>query len=373
MKKKKHEASIVFYFLLILIFLCIVFELLENKFNISMLRFISCGVGVILTCSIIPLVVAHIYEKYKGDSKKEPKNKRGKESYKKLKGLANPNKDKIFLNMLITARDVFADFVHDAAHSKFTVFIIVALIMVYVPAVSAHYGMGEKVLDIIKNDDPAEHVGDTEIVPKGPTGPVTVEEKPFLMNPERDFVLSDEECNKLYFLTGKYCIDDWTEDNIRNIVGSYISSLVAEQRPDLFNDDVPEAIKAEVDYASQLEKSMTTSDEMETVISIRKNVWSKYPSPVFATLLSAAQQRYALEYTDIQGEFKTIEYYYAYAIVWSLEVLRFACTDSYDRKQILAFISMRYHDIEAAAPDGGDAQKRAGMLSDAFEWLENSQ
>lgn len=221
-----------------------------------------------------------------------------------------------------------------------------------------------------------------------------LEPKPFLLETNRYYVLTGQEANDLFFLSGSYTITDWLspaivkEDEqadpvtyeitdwksygaIAEAIKPFIEDLCSQQVPNMFDEIAPGPICNDISDASDLQEEMTNSEELDQIISVRSEVWKDYPKFGIADLLANNMQCYAQKYLDIDGCYETVKYYQAQSIFWSLRSLTFSSADSSERKSILNYISMRYHDIADAAVDGSMDQTRATALYEAFQLLQN--
>lgn len=267
--------------------------------------------------------------------------------------------------------------------------LVIVLMGFGIPTTAAHFQVEGRAINIISNvinsvrykgpesdpvvDGNTQDGSDDSKTPSDiPKTDTNAEDPKFLAEPERLFELSDEELDKLYYKSGPYAIHDWTDTNaIAGVLTRQITDLRAQQRPNEFDTKASVAMQQDAIRANNIEDTLSTSEELDDVINIRKSLQSIYPKSAFAKLLAANQQRYALEYVNAGGDFKTIEYYYGYSIYWDLERLCFADVDNYDVKNILSSISMRYHDIADASENGSQTQQYASVLSNAFKILEN--
>lgn len=226
---------------------------------------------------------------------------------------------------------------------------------------------GEKAPPEKKADLPAEK-------PEDDGEPEMEAQADFLLEPDRYYVLSDEEAGRLFFRTGSYAVTEGAgAGDIAEKLKPFVEELLAVRKENLFDEYAPEDIKGEIAGASQLEGKMTDSGELDQVISVRMDVWPDYPKYRIAKLLANNMQTYAKEYTEIGGKYETIKYYHAQSVFWTWESLTFESVTEYTLKSDLDYIRMRYHDIADAAMFGSEDQLRASVLSEAFGLLENME
>lgn len=253
--------------------------------------------------------------------------------------------------------------------------------------------------DVDLGGDSAPDVGAADPAPPSLPEPEPPQEEepepaPFLLEPDRPYKLTDEETNTLFFTSGSYTITDWLspamieEDEppaesvsydkitdrdspgkIAEMIKPFIEDLCSQRVPNLFNDFAPESVRGEISDASAWQEEMTSSETLDRIIAVRSEVWEDYPRLGIADLLANNMQRYAQEYRKI-GRYETVKYYQAQSIFWSFRSLAFS-SDSSRKKDILNYISMRYHDIADMAANGSDDEVRATALSEAFKLLEN--
>lgn len=198
------------------------------------------------------------------------------------------------------------------------------------------------------------------------------EPEPFLLDSERYYKLTEAEENKLFFLDGSNKITNWTDSYaIANQLYPFVEELLAPQTENIFDNEAPETVKNEIADASELEKEMTNSNQLDNIIEVRTEAWENYPKRGIANLLANNMQRYAQEYTAVGGAYEAIKYYHAQSIFWTWESLAFNYVTPYMLKDSLNYISMRYHDIADEAANGSEEQIRASALSEAFKILEN--
>lgn len=217
----------------------------------------------------------------------------------------------------------------------------------------------------------------------------------FLLEPGRLYTLSEKEMKDLFFLGGSYTITDWlspemygadepitpsvsyeitdwnSPSKIAAEIKPFLEDLCSQQVANLFDENAPEPVRGDISNASESQKEMVNSEQLDQIISVRLETWQEYPKFGIADLLANNMQRYAQEYLKIDGQYETIKYYYAQSIFWSLKSLVFSSADATMRKNTLNYISMRYHDIADMAVDESIDQLCASALSDAFQLLEN--
>lgn len=276
--------------------------------------------------------------------------------------------------------------------------LVVAIIYLAIPAVSAHFQICGRIVHAIsaieyhapeeEDSEDSFEIDDTQIsLPDDYDEDVHNDSKEdyeqleeiqdssegFLEDPNRFYQLENSELDQLYFYTGEFAITNWdNDDEIVETMSKFVKSLRGQKRKNLFDTNAPQFLQDEVNQASILEENMTSSAELDSVIDIRIDAWDAYPKRTFAKLLAFNHQRYALEYTAVNGCYETIEFYYAQSIFWLFESLTFEGNSEYTVKQTLSAIKMRYHDIAESAPDNSHSKNHAMALYRAFQCLENS-
>lgn len=205
-----------------------------------------------------------------------------------------------------------------------------------------------------------------------PTPDKTMKEPPpepefVLLDPGRNCTLEQDTFNTLYFLDGPYEILDWEdEDEIQQKVSDCIQSYLDQSRPNEFDQFAPEDIRAEAARASEQERWLSNSEELDSLIMIRKEIFETYPKYSLAHMIAESYNRYGLEYVEVNGNFSTIEYYYGQSIQWLLVSLSYASDDSDTIRMLLSSIQMRYHDIASFAPSGSESGRYAMKLYAAY-------
>lgn len=196
----------------------------------------------------------------------------------------------------------------------------------------------------------------------------------FLNTPDRYVALSEDEESSLFFYDGPFAIPEGVSaSEMAETLHLFVQELLSPRLENLFDQNASEELKADVARASELEKEIKNSDDLDQVIALRMQAWQEAGKYSIATLLANNMQAYAQAYTEVGGHFTTIKYYHAQSIFWSWKSLSFKTVNSYMLKDSLEYIRMRYHDIADEAAFGSEEQLRASDLSDAFQILENME
>lgn len=190
----------------------------------------------------------------------------------------------------------------------------------------------------------------------------------FLTNPNCLITLSEDETMWLYFKNK----DISNSDNARNVAQKILqflhSEILSQQLTSNFDETSPNYIQEMIEKASIRESSMQNSDDLDTIITMRSNVWdNNYKAYTIAYLLANNMQQYAQEYFKINGQFETIKYYYAYSVFWSWRSLTLESVSQYDFTKTLYYIAMRYRDIAYVAPDDSQEKQQAMLIANALE------
>ena len=371
----------------------IFFEYINARFNIDIAKFITGtligGFGLDLLGTILGVVMQQNHE-----NEDNPKPALNCAEAPKTHRVTEKRQ---FQNHLDSAYQFIIISMSRLSKSRLTSFLLVCTLFLGIPAAAARYHACGKIINevsIILYTDPSDvaytDITDTDVYATSPTEitdpadtgnfaptdqsrPEVQVSQGFLTDPKRYYELCPEEYNEIYFLSGPFAITDWTDTvNVTQTLTEFIKSLQCQNMPNSFDANAPVALQGEVSYASQLEIQMINSDDLDRIIKIRINAWDQYPKHSLATLLASNQQRYALEYSKVDGHFETIEYYYAQSIFWAFESLTFSNTNGYTIKNTLSSIKMRYLDIASTAPDNSRSKYYATHLFEAFESLENS-
>lgn len=192
-----------------------------------------------------------------------------------------------------------------------------------------------------------------------------------LMEPDRFRVLTEAEESALFFFSGEYCVENWWDDTeVLDVVRRDAESLIQSLKPNLFND-APEEVKEKVSKASESEKTLTNSWELDEVLSSREAVYVNYPMFSLAVLIAENYARFGLAYNDCHANPDTIEYYFGQAIHWYREAMMFGPAAK-DEEHLLRFIGHRYHDLAACLPFGSERQLRASALANAYYAIADS-
>lgn len=197
-------------------------------------------------------------------------------------------------------------------------------------------------------------------------------EPPFLEDADRYCALSEEERDLLYFQSGPYAVSDYDDSSaLAAAVWEKIQVLRAEKAQNIFDDNAPEDVKTSVANMKTDYAQMTSSRELDDTINTRMTAFEEYPKYGLAWGLTNDFQEYGDRYYEAGGYFETVEYYYGQSISWAWTTLTFESANSYQVRDILHYISMRYHDIADAAPDRSWVQQQATALYQAFKSIEN--
>lgn len=188
-----------------------------------------------------------------------------------------------------------------------------------------------------------------------------------LLDPGRLYQLDQEMYNHIYFLDGAYQVKDWeNDDEVEAAVYKCIQAYVDLNYANQFDGYATVSVEREVVWASEQERELTNSGQLEQIIEIRKDVFEKYPKFSIGRMIAESYHRFALEYIRVEGNFSTIEYYYGHSIKWLLKTLSYASIDRDTICTLLSSIQTRYHDIWSVAPRGSDSAYYAQKLYDAF-------
>lgn len=184
--------------------------------------------------------------------------------------------------------------------------------------------------------------------------------------------LSDEQYANLYYFSETYQILDWeNEDEILKVVSAHVVALISQNKKDIFPPDTEVLVRANIAKASADERIMQTSDDLDAVITRRETVFSQFPFAEMASLLAENYNGYALAYYYIQGNWQTVQYYWAKSIFWYLEYLTFSNAKQ-NISSILNSIALRYYDLSLALPTDSVEHDWAHKLYRAYFALSNT-
>ncbi len=267
-------------------------------------------------------------------------------------------------------------------------FVIVMFLFVYLPAASAHFQLIGRAIDLFggmgysqtdkPQDEPEKPQKDENKSEKKKEDASKIDKKEilqtdFLADKKRYMKLTPQEYNELYFLTGEHAVLDWSDSKeVERCVADAVKDCIYKQMPNVFDAKAPQDVRDAISQASEDEKVMKNSDDLDRIIEVRMLNWELYPKYSLASLLAGNMQRYAMEYVNANGSFKTIEYYYGQSIDWLFECLTYAGVSDYMLKSVYSSLEMRYNDISDAAEEGTDPQIRALALSKAFKKLQSN-
>lgn len=190
--------------------------------------------------------------------------------------------------------------------------------------------------------------------------------------PDRDCQVAYTLYQNLFYLDGKYAIEDWEDDEkISEKVEEYVDALIGEAREDRFSASTDREVKKKVDKASQDEGTMETTGDLDGVIALRESIFSNHPFGEMAKLIAEDYNGYGVAYDDIGGRINTREYYWCTSVYWFQRVLTFSSSAGIV-PDILRRIGSRYKDLAYIYPDGSEEELRATKLGEAYLSLARS-
>lgn len=190
--------------------------------------------------------------------------------------------------------------------------------------------------------------------------------------PDRDCWVAQTLYRNLFYLDGKYAIEDWEDDEkISEKVEEQVDALIGEAKEDRFSVDTDWEVQRDVDEASQNEETMETSGDLDEIIAQRESIFSNHPFGEMAKLIAEDYNGYGVAYDDIGGRINTREYYWCTSIYWFQQVLTFSSSAGIV-PDILRRIGARYKDLAFIYPDGSEEELRATKLSEAYSSLARS-
>lgn len=219
---------------------------------------------------------------------------------------------------------------------------------------------------------PLEEDEALDVPSQSPEKPKNSKSSILLLTPSYEAEFTEKDHNRLFFLGEPFLVEDWSSsETVANCLKPYIQSLLNERLPNHFdnNPEVDQDLVKEVAKVSELEKVMADSLDLEYIIETRKKAWEVGERFDFANLLANDMQAFGNAYFANKGSYKTIKYYYAESIRWSLESLRFEAVSHNQALRILDYISTRYKDIAYVAPAGNSDASYALILENAFAIL----
>ena len=192
-----------------------------------------------------------------------------------------------------------------------------------------------------------------------------------IMEPDRFRTLTETERSELYFFSGEYSVENWWDDTeVLDVVRRDAESLIQKMKPNMF-DDAPEEVKEKASQASENERTLTNSWELDEILSSREAIYVNYPMYSLAVLIAENNARFGLAYNDCRGNSDTIEYYFGQAIHWYREAMMYGPSTK-EAEHLLRFIGHRYHDLAACLSYGSETQHRSSSLADAYYSIADS-
>lgn len=191
-----------------------------------------------------------------------------------------------------------------------------------------------------------------------------------LLDPDRIRELSDLDRRKLYYFAGKYeAKEEESDEAVYSAVSVRVADLVKEEQVDKFNQtEEDDKNRTSAMEASDKEKKMKTSEDLDDIIRTREIVYKEAPGAEIAKLIAENYNGYSLAYYSIGGSKKTIEYYWNESLIWYHNCLTFQGSLE-DISNILRRIGARYQDLALIQNAGSDEQIRALKLSKAYSSL----
>lgn len=373
----KHASFACFILFLLLFSLSLLLLILFNFDTMNYILLMPASSGIMI---VFPAMVKSVWDIFKPDKQDHVHHKRDSFNDEINEKIARQGES--FSQSTIYALRWIYEYIFGNRLVRMTFLLTVISILASLAAHVAyegHPGIRSFIPNRVQeehDDNPVKEIADVGVQPL----PSNVQSEPelgiktdsFLLDPERYYKLTDVEENNLFFLNGSCKITDWTDsDAIANQLYPFVKELLAQQIENIFDRDAPEYIKDEVAAASDRETYMTNSDDLDSIIEARTEAWQNYPKHGIAYLLANNMQRYAHEYTIIDGAYETIKYYHAQSIFWTWHSLTFDYVTPHMVKDSLNYISVRYHDIADVAANGSEEQRRALALYEAFKILMN--
>lgn len=360
------------------VFAVVLFEILIACFDVDIFSLIVNKVlwlgGIGAFGAIITPIVEHLLQK----------NERNRNE----KGATQPEKG-LYGRAWTFVCDVF----RTAKRSSVVSLLLVVLIHILVPSAVAHYrpfGHGINVLvevvEQLRNVEEEITVSSVIVENEQTSGegatsqnePPKVDIPPepnvqFLEEPDRYYELSEEEEDWLYFKSDIYKIEDWSDDAaVVAVVLSLVHEICSKNAPNEFDANAPPDIQWSVATVETDYDKMTSSKDLDNVINVQLIAWTDYPKYGLAWMLANNFQEYGDRYNEVDGYFETVEYYYGQAVFWTWRTLTYESAETYQVKECLRYISMRYHDIADIAPEGSQVKQRATALYRAFKSIQNN-
>lgn len=183
--------------------------------------------------------------------------------------------------------------------------------------------------------------------------------------------LSDAERGIVFFTQGDYAIEDWDDqEEINDKVLRMVEDARKTGLVNKFEDFAPQEIKNDISKASDDEMDVECFSDVKNINTIRSDIYTVYPKKSIANLISNGNQKLALILMCHNGKQVTILYYYAQAVIWEMEFIRYSDISNSTVKEHLNKIAQRYKDIEKVCLKC-DEVRYAEKLHIAFENAAN--
>ncbi|MCH5264765.1 MAG: hypothetical protein J1F02_02620 [Lachnospiraceae bacterium] len=187
--------------------------------------------------------------------------------------------------------------------------------------------------------------------------------------------LSENDRNELFYLSGKYRILNWNnQDEINKKVLLKVHDEIGKQEENVFDKKpkdggAPQKLCDKISEISEKENSIKTFTEKKENLEERECAYSIYPKESLANLLANDYQDIALILYYNNGDSDSILYHYAQSIQYRHQVLGFAGLFNTGIKRKINFIEKSYKDLEIMYAQDTEINLYSKKLKKAYQFV----
>lgn len=191
-----------------------------------------------------------------------------------------------------------------------------------------------------------------------------------ILEPDITYLVDNDDRNLIFFLDGAYEIKNWdSEEEILSKVRDFTDDKRATGTdPNFAEIGTPQPVKDEIAWASELERNLEESAELDTIIQKRSNIYSLYPEYRLAKLLRENFCLYGDAYCVQASSNEAALILYEKSILWGFCTLEYDVgTASFSNN--LEILSERYEKITQITSKDTFIYRYATALNKAFQTL----
>lgn len=190
-----------------------------------------------------------------------------------------------------------------------------------------------------------------------------------ILNTTSPFYLTEEERSRIFFLSGSYEVENWDSQwEIFQCVSRFVADCRSCRRPPNYDEaDTPQDVQDLIALASQIEREMATSADLEQVIDLRTHVYLHRDDPGYP-LAKLLRENFGLygEACARQGKpVRQAQDLYGESLVWGMAALEYDVAEKVFC-QDLRVMEERYMKIVLVTPEDSFTHHYALSLSHAF-------